>query len=184
MRSLPLKANSALLAERLTTNMGEGTNSWLQGAGYRSAPRGRFDPLNQAASASSGSLDQKSEASPEETCLEAEAKVHTALEQSAEALAKGDSAAGTQFHSTLQTCAIQIKLLMCISEADICCMWSSPQALVTHCDFDVSKWAQYAAPLPLGPVCWCPVLHVCSLEIVQQLGRRGWAILQGSRLKL
>ena len=65
-----------------------------QGAGYRSAPRGRFDPLNQAASASSGSLDQKSQASPEEMCLEAEAKVHTALEQSAEALVKGDSAAG------------------------------------------------------------------------------------------
>ena len=65
-----------------------------QGAGYRSAPRGRFDPLNQAASASSGSLDQKSQASPEEMCLEAEAKVHTALEQSAEALVRGDSAAG------------------------------------------------------------------------------------------
>ncbi len=69
----------------------------MQGAGYRSNPRGRFDPLNQAASGAA-SLDAKLQSSPEEQCLEAEAKVHVALEQSAEALAKGDASGGRQPH--------------------------------------------------------------------------------------
>ena len=73
-------------------------SSWMlhvaQGAGYRSAPRGRFDPLNQAASGSPTPLEGKLQASPEEQCLEAEAKVHLALEQSAEALVKGDASGG------------------------------------------------------------------------------------------
>ena len=66
----------------------------LQGAGYRSTPRGRFDPLNQAGSGGGSPLDAKLQPSPEEQCLEAEAKVHVALEQSAEALGKGDASAG------------------------------------------------------------------------------------------
>lgn len=66
----------------------------IQGAGYRSAPRGRFDPLNQAGSGGTSPLDAKLQPSPEEQCLEAEAKVHLALEQSAEALVKGDTSGG------------------------------------------------------------------------------------------
>ena len=71
-------------------------SAYTQGAGYRSNPRGRFDPLNQAASGGGSPLDAKIQASPEEQCLEAEAKVHIALEQSAEALVKGDASAGSQ----------------------------------------------------------------------------------------
>ncbi|KAL0039331.1 hypothetical protein WJX79_003743 [Trebouxia sp. C0005] len=67
-----------------------------KGAGYRSTPRGRFDPLNQAASGAANALDAKLQASPEELCLEAEAKVHAAMEQSAEALANGDASAGLE----------------------------------------------------------------------------------------
>ena len=70
-----------------------------QGAGYRSNPRGKFDPLNQAASGGGSRLDAKMQTSPEEQCLEAEAKVHLALEQSAEALIKGDASAGEQTQS-------------------------------------------------------------------------------------
>ena len=57
-------------------------------------PRGRFDPLNQAGSGGTSPLDAKMQPSPEEQCLEAEAKVHVALEQSAEAHVKGDASAG------------------------------------------------------------------------------------------
>ena len=38
-------------------------------------------------------------------CLEAEAKVHTVLEQSAEALAKGDSATGLPSFALVQRCS-------------------------------------------------------------------------------
>lgn len=66
----------------------------VQGAGYRSTPRGRFDPLNQAGSGGTSPLDAKLQPSPEEQCLEAEAKVHVALEQSAEAHVKGNASGG------------------------------------------------------------------------------------------
>ena len=68
-----------------------------QGAGYRSNPRGRFDPLNQAVGGLGSPLESKLQASPEEQCLEAEAKVHVALEQSAEALVKGDASGGEHY---------------------------------------------------------------------------------------
>lgn len=69
-------------------------NTVIQGAGYRSTPRGRFDPLNQAGSGGTSPLDAKLQPSPEEQCLEAEAKVHVALEQSAEAHVKGNASGG------------------------------------------------------------------------------------------
>ena len=65
---------------------------FLQGAGYSSAPRGRFDPLNQAATGRAATPSAKvEEASPEEQCREAEAKVHVALDESAQALRAQDA---------------------------------------------------------------------------------------------
>jgi len=103
-----------------------------QGAGYRSTPRGRFDPLNQAASGAANALDAKLQASPEELCLEAEAKVHAALEQSAEALAKGDASAGK--HSCCaETRAIGQHFETCNRsqrEAYISCRQGLPQVFI------------------------------------------------------
>ena len=67
----------------------------LQGAGYSSGPRGRFDPLNQAAAGRATTpLAKAEEASPDEQCREAEAKVHMALDESAQALRAQDASTG------------------------------------------------------------------------------------------
>ena len=67
----------------------------LQGAGYSSGPRGRFDPLNQAATGRAITpLAKAEEASPDEQCRDAEAKVHVALDESAQALRAQDASTG------------------------------------------------------------------------------------------
>ena len=68
---------------------------FLQGAGYSSGPRGRFDPLNQAATGrATTTLAKVEEASPDEQCRDAEAKVHVALDESAQALQAQDASTG------------------------------------------------------------------------------------------
>ncbi|KAK9806351.1 hypothetical protein WJX72_011075 [[Myrmecia] bisecta] len=67
-----------------------------KGAGYSSAPKGRFDPLNQASRSPAQPLAKKTELSPEEQCKAAERKVHVLLEESAEAYVKGDNTAALE----------------------------------------------------------------------------------------
>eukprot|EP00891_Asterochloris_glomerata_P007067 jgi/Astpho2/7067/fgenesh1_pm.00107_%23_31_t len=72
--------------------LGERPMTSNKGAGYSSGPRGRFDPLNQAATGRAATpLAKVEEASPDEQCREAEAKVHVALDESAQALRAQDA---------------------------------------------------------------------------------------------
>ena len=77
-----------------------------RGAGFTSAPRGKFDPLNQGKALLGGStaagafslLGKKAEASPEEVARDLERKVHELMEESARLVIANDAQAGRWTH--------------------------------------------------------------------------------------
>ena len=81
-----------------------------RGAGFSSAPRGKFDPLGAAgrpalagatAASASSLLPKKGEASPEESARDMERRVHALLEESAAAHAQGDQKQGAPSRSII-----------------------------------------------------------------------------------